>query len=37
LGATAGGGYTDWKKLSEITNMAVEPLVNEERLKKSKF
>lgn len=31
-GATAGGGYTDWKKLAEITNMAGEPLVDEERL-----
>jgi hypothetical protein len=34
-GATAGGGYTDWKKLAEITNMAGEPLVDEERLKKN--
>ncbi|KAH7349032.1 hypothetical protein BKA66DRAFT_477143 [Pyrenochaeta sp. MPI-SDFR-AT-0127] len=33
-GATAGGGYTDWKKLAEITNMAGEPLVDEERLDK---
>lgn len=33
--ATAGGGYTDWKKLAEITNMAGEPLVDEERLRKS--
>ncbi|KAH7413905.1 hypothetical protein DE146DRAFT_11556 [Phaeosphaeria sp. MPI-PUGE-AT-0046c] len=34
-GATAGGGYNDWKKLAEITNMAGEPLVDEERLKKN--
>ncbi|KAH8732069.1 hypothetical protein GQ44DRAFT_722222 [Phaeosphaeriaceae sp. PMI808] len=34
-GATAGGGYTDWKKLAEITNMAGEPLVDEERLKRN--
>jgi hypothetical protein len=34
-GATAGGGYTDWKKLAEITNMAGEPLVDEERLRKN--
>lgn len=31
-GATAGGGYTDWKKLADIANMAGEPLVDEERL-----
>jgi hypothetical protein len=30
--ATAGGGYTDWKKLAEIGNMAGEPLLDEERL-----
>ncbi|KAF2024214.1 hypothetical protein EK21DRAFT_104822 [Setomelanomma holmii] len=34
-GATAGGGFTDWKKLTEITNMAGEPLVDEERLRKN--
>ncbi|KAH5582603.1 hypothetical protein HBI24_117340 [Parastagonospora nodorum] len=34
-GATAGGGYTNWKKLGEIANMAGEPLVDEERLKKN--
>jgi len=34
-GATAGGGYNDWKRLAEITNMAGEPLVDEERLKKN--
>jgi hypothetical protein len=34
-GATAGGAYTDWKKLGEIANMAGEPLVDEERLKKN--
>lgn len=34
-GATAGGGYTNWKKLADITNMAGEPLVDEERLKKN--
>jgi hypothetical protein len=33
-GATAGGGWADWKKLGEIGNMAGEPLVDEERLKK---
>jgi hypothetical protein len=34
-GSTAGGGYTDWKKLAEIANSAGEPLVDEERLKKN--
>ena len=33
-GATAGAGYKDWKKLAEITNMAGEPLVDEERLRR---
>lgn len=32
-GATATGGFTNWTKLAEITNMACEPLVDEERLK----
>lgn len=34
-GATAGGAFTNWKKLGEIANMAGEPLVDEERLKKN--
>ncbi|EOA84368.1 hypothetical protein ACJQWK_00926 [Exserohilum turcicum] len=32
--STAGGSYTDWKKLAEIPNSAGEPLVDEERLTK---
>ncbi|KAF3009571.1 hypothetical protein E8E13_005878 [Curvularia kusanoi] len=32
--ATAGANWTDWKKLGEISNMAGEPLVDEERLRK---
>lgn len=34
-GATASGGYKDWKKLGEITNMAGEPLLDEARLKQN--
>lgn len=32
---TASGGYKSWTKLAEIPNMAGEPLVDEERLRKS--
>ena len=30
--ASAAGGYTDWKKLAKITNVAGEPLIDKERL-----
>lgn len=33
-GATQGGDWKDWKKLGEIPNMAGEPLVDEERVRK---
>jgi hypothetical protein len=34
-GATGGASYKDWTKLAEIPNMAGEPLVDEERLRKT--
>jgi hypothetical protein len=34
-GATADTSYSNWVKLAEITNMAGEPLVDEERLKQN--
>jgi hypothetical protein len=34
-GATARASYKDWTKLAEIPNMAGEPLVDEERLRKT--